>query len=106
MLHPSIFSWNLLNEVARNGQDADEVSYVQSLAAWLHRIDPGRMVSVDVWGRDPPKHAGALYEHVDAVAETDYTGWYKSPLAAPPHGCARCGPASRRWNGPSPGRSW
>ena len=81
MLHPSIFAWNLLNEVAQNGQDPAEVGYVQSLAGWLHRTDPGRMVAVDVWGSDPPPHAGALYGHVDAVAETDYTGWYETPLA-------------------------
>ena len=37
------------------------------------------MVAVDVWGDHPPVHAGALYRDVDAVAETDYTGWYDSP---------------------------
>jgi len=79
MLHPSIFSWNVLNEVARNGQGGSEVSYVQNLARWLHRTDPGRMVAVDVWGRDPPARAGAIYGSVDAVAETDYSGWYESP---------------------------
>jgi hypothetical protein len=37
------------------------------------------MVAVDVWGDHPPAHAGALYAGVDAVAETDYTGWYDQP---------------------------
>jgi beta-galactosidase/beta-glucuronidase len=78
-LHPSIIAWNLVDEVAHNGHDAAEVSYVQSLTNWLHRHDPTRMVAVDVWGDHPPVHAGTLYRNVDAVAETDYTGWYDSP---------------------------
>lgn len=79
MLHPSIIDWNLVDEVAGNGRDAAEVSYVQTLTRWLHEQDPTRMVSVDVWGDHPPVHAGALYRGVDAVAETDYTGWYDQP---------------------------
>ncbi len=78
-LHPSIIAWNLVDEVAENGRDAAEVSYVQTLTKWLHQRDPTRMVAVDVWGDHPPVHAGALYRGVDAVAETDYTGWYDSP---------------------------
>lgn len=78
-LHPSIIAWNLVDEVAGNGHDAAEVGYVQTLTHWLHEHDPTRMVAVDVWGDHPPVHAGALYRGVDAVAETDYTGWYDSP---------------------------
>ena len=78
-LHPSIIAWNLVDEVAHNGHDAAEVSYVQTLTHWLHEHDPTRMVAVDVWGDHPPLVAGALYRGVDAVAETDYTGWYDSP---------------------------
>jgi len=78
-LHPSIFAWNLVDEVAGNGRDAQEVSYVQSVARWLHRHDPTRMVAVDVWGDHPPHTAGALYSQADAIAETDYTGWYDHP---------------------------
>ena len=81
-LHPSIFAWNLVDEVAGNGRDGAEVSYVQSLARWLHANDPTRMVAVDVWGDHPPAQAGAMYRDVDAVAETDYTGWYDSPQAS------------------------
>jgi Glycosyl hydrolases family 2, TIM barrel domain/Glycosyl hydrolases family 2/Glycosyl hydrolases family 2, sugar binding domain len=79
-LHPSIFAWNLVDEVAKNGRDSQEVSYVQNVARWLHAHDPTRMVAVDVWGDHPPTHAGALYSEADAVAETDYSGWYDSPL--------------------------
>ncbi len=82
-LHPSIFAWNLVDEIAENGRDSDEVSYVESLTRWLHSHDPGRMVAVDVWGDHPPAHPGALYREVDAVAETDYSGWYDHPHDSP-----------------------
>ncbi|HEV2975492.1 MAG TPA: glycoside hydrolase family 2 TIM barrel-domain containing protein [Solirubrobacteraceae bacterium] len=82
-LHPSIVTWNLVDEVAANGRDGAEVSYVQTLTRWLHEHDPTRMVGVDVWGDHPPVDAGALYRDVDAVAETDYTGWYDSPRDSP-----------------------
>jgi len=82
-LHPSIFAWNLLDEVARNGRDSQEVSYVRSLTRWLHAHDPTRMVAVDVWGDHPPQAAGPLYSEVDAVAETDYSGWYDYPHDTP-----------------------
>jgi hypothetical protein len=82
-LHPSIFAWNLVDEVANNGRDADEVSYVRTLTRWLHAHDPTRMVAVDVWGDHPPTHAGSLYSEVDAVAETDYSGWYDYPHDSP-----------------------
>lgn len=82
-LHPSIFAWNIVNEVAKNGRDAAEVNYVRNTTRWLHASDRTRMVAVDVWGDDPPTSAGALYRGVDAVAETDYTGWYDSPRDTP-----------------------
>jgi hypothetical protein len=82
-LHPSIVAWNVVNEAAENGHDAAEVQYVQSVTRWLHAHDPTRMVAVDVWGDHPPRHAGALYAQVDAVAETDYSGWYDSPQDSP-----------------------
>ncbi len=82
-LHPSIFAWNLVDEVAENGRDADEVAYVRTLCRWLHAHDPTRMVAVDVWGDHPPTHAGPLYSEVDAVAETDYSGWYDYPHDSP-----------------------
>ncbi|MGP0103104.1 MAG: glycoside hydrolase family 2 TIM barrel-domain containing protein [Solirubrobacteraceae bacterium] len=82
-LHPSIFAWNLVDEVAGNGRDGQEVSYVRTIARWLHQHDPTRMVAVDVWGDHPPEQAGALYSEVDAVAETDYSGWYDYPHDSP-----------------------
>jgi beta-galactosidase/beta-glucuronidase len=82
-LHPSIFAWNLVDEVADNGRDSQEVEYVRSLTRWIHAHDPTRMVAVDVWGDHPPKQAGAMYSEVDAVAETDYSGWYDYPHDTP-----------------------
>jgi hypothetical protein len=78
-LHPSIFAWNLVDEVANNGRDGAEVQYVRNVARWLHAHDQTRMVAVDVWGDHPPQQAGPLYSEADAVAETDYSGWYDSP---------------------------
>ncbi len=78
-LHPSVIDWNLVDEVARNGQGGAEVAYVRTLTRWLHAHDPGRMVSLDVWGTHAPTAAGAIYAEADAVAETDYTGWYEDP---------------------------
>jgi beta-glucuronidase len=82
-LHPSIFAWNLVDEVARDGRDGQEVDYVRTLTRWLHAHDPTRMVAVDVWGDHPPQQAGPLYSEVDAVAETDYSGWYDYPHDTP-----------------------
>lgn len=82
-LHPSIFAWNLVDEVAENGRDSQEVDYVRSIAHWIHQHDPTRMVGVDVWGDHPPVHAGPLYSEADAIAETDYSGWYDYPQDSP-----------------------
>ncbi len=84
MLHPSIFAWNLSDEIARNGRDEAEVHYVQRTAHWLHSYDPGRLVAVDIWGDHPPTGTpGTIYDNVDAIAETDYSGWYDSPRDTP-----------------------
>src|SRR5262249_11593442 len=82
-LHPSVIAWNLVDEVAGNGRDSEEVSYVQTLTHWLHSTDPGRIVAVDVWGDHPPKRPGALFAGVDAIAETDFSGWYDAPRDTP-----------------------
>ena len=76
-LHPSVIAWNLTNEMAGNGHPGGEAQYVEAMSQWLHAYDPGRMVAVDVWGLYPPAVAGPLYHYVDAVSETDYSGWYE-----------------------------
>jgi len=80
--HPSIIAWNVVDEVAGNGHEA-ESRYVQAMTRWLHAHDPGRMVAVGVWGDHPPARAGALYRGVDAIAQTDYSGWYDRPQDTP-----------------------
>ncbi|HXB63644.1 MAG TPA: glycoside hydrolase family 2 TIM barrel-domain containing protein [Solirubrobacteraceae bacterium] len=78
-LHPSIIAWNLTNEMAGNGHPGGQAQYVEAMAQWLHAYDPGRMVAADVWGEHPPHpgHVAAFYNDVDAVSETDYSGWYE-----------------------------
>jgi beta-galactosidase/beta-glucuronidase len=76
-LHPSVIAWNLVNEIAGNGHDASQVAYVADMARELHRRDPGRLVAVDLWGSHPPSVPGAIYRDVDAVALTNYVGWYE-----------------------------
>jgi len=76
-LHPSIVAWNLTNEMARNGHPGGQAQYVEAMSQWLHAYDPNRIVAVDVWGQHPPRHPGPLYRDVDAVSETDYSGWYE-----------------------------
>jgi beta-galactosidase/beta-glucuronidase len=76
-LHPSVIAWNLVNEIAGNGHDASQVAYVRDMARELHQRDPGRLVAVDLWGAHPPSVLGAIYRDVDAVALTNYVGWYE-----------------------------
>ena len=57
-LHPSIIAWNLVDEVAGNGRDAAEVSYVRDSTRWLHAHDPGRMVA-STCGATPAREARA-----------------------------------------------
>jgi beta-galactosidase/beta-glucuronidase len=76
-LHPSVIAWNLVNEIAGNGHDSSQVAYVRDMARELHRRDPGRLVAVDLWGSHPPAVPGAIYRDVDAVALTNYVGWYE-----------------------------
>ncbi len=82
-LHPSVFAWTLVNEIAGNGRNSQEVAYVRTVGHWLHAHDPTRLVAVDVWGDHPPQRAGAIYSEADAIAETDYSGWYDSPGDSP-----------------------
>ncbi len=82
--HPSIIAWNLANEIAGNGHRGGQASYVDGMAQELHRRDPGRLVSLDVWGKHPPSQPGGpLYRHIDAIGDTNYIGWYEDTLAAP-----------------------
>ncbi len=84
-VHPSVIAWNLANEVAGNGHPDGQAQYVDAMARELHRVDPGRLVALDVWGAHPPRGAlGPMYDHIDAIGFTNYVGWYEQPLAPQP----------------------
>ena len=80
-IHPSIVAWSLVNELAGNGAGRSQVEYVDGLARELHRLDPGRLVAVDIWGAEPPAVPGLVYRNLDAVGLTDYSGWAQAPGA-------------------------
>jgi hypothetical protein len=80
-LHPSIITWNLANEIAGGGHPKGQIPYVDSMAEELHRIDPSRPVSLDVWGAHPPKHTSQIYSNIDMVGWTNYIGWYEATHA-------------------------
>jgi hypothetical protein len=81
-VHPSIIAWNLANEVAGNGHPGGQDKYVEDVASWIHSYDRNRLVALDIWGPHPPKVAGPIYADVDAIGETNYLGWYESPLVS------------------------
>ena len=80
-LHPSIITWNLANEVAGNGHPEGQIPYVNSMAAELKRVDPGRPIALDIWGAHPPKKTSTIYENVDMIGWTNYIGWYEATHA-------------------------
>lgn len=79
--HPSIIAWNLANELANNGHTGGQIPYAEHMATWLHANDPGRLVALDLWGQHPPQVPGPIYDHIDAIGETNYLGWYERPTA-------------------------
>jgi beta-galactosidase/beta-glucuronidase len=81
--HPSLLAWNLANEVAGQGHPAGQAPYIDAMARELKQKDPGRLVALDIWGAHPPKFAGPMYEHIDAVGWTNYLGWYEQPYSTP-----------------------
>jgi hypothetical protein len=81
--HPSIFAWNLANEVAGQGHPGGQAEYIDAAAQELHERDPSRIVGLDVWGPHPPHEEGPMYAHIDAIGWTNYLGWYENPYATP-----------------------
>jgi hypothetical protein len=81
--HPSIFAWNLANEVHPTGHPAGQAPYIVGASRELQRRDPSRLVAVDVWGSHPPQEDTPMYRHIDAIGWTNYLGWYEQPYATP-----------------------
>jgi beta-galactosidase/beta-glucuronidase len=80
--HPSIFAWNLGNEVGNNGHPG-QGWFIDTAAKWLKARDPGRLTALDVWGILMPRHTSQMYWHIDAIGTTSYFGWYEEPFAKP-----------------------
>lgn len=82
--HASLLAWNLANEVAGQGHPAGQAAYIDAAARELKRRDPGRLVGLDIWGSHPPRYAGPMYAHVDAIGWTNYFGWYDETFTSGP----------------------
>lgn len=78
--HPSILTWAVANEVAGNGHEGGQASWVAETSNHLKRTDPGRPVAIDIWGTHIPNQPGEMYKHVDLVGVTSYIGWYEFPF--------------------------
>jgi hypothetical protein len=81
--HPSIFAWNLANEVHPQGHPSGQAPYIIAASEELQRRDPSRLVALDVWGAHLPTFETPMYEHIDALGWTNYLGWYDEPYATP-----------------------
>lgn len=79
--HPSIFAWNLGNEVGGNGHPG-QGAFIDRAAKWLKTRDPGRFTALDVWGVLLPKKTSRMYARIDAIGTTSYFGWYEEPFAS------------------------
>lgn len=78
--HPSIFAWNLGNEVGGNGHPG-QGWFIDTAARWLKARDPGRLTALDVWGVLLPKRTSRMYWNIDAIGTTSYFGWYENTFA-------------------------
>jgi hypothetical protein len=78
--HPSVLTWAVANEVADNGHEGGQATWVDERARELHKRDPGRPVAIDIWGTHIPNHPGAMYRHIDLIGATSYIGWYEFPF--------------------------
>jgi hypothetical protein len=80
--HPSIFAWNLGNEVGAAGHPG-QGWFIDTAAKWIKARDPGSLTALDVWGVLLPKKSSQMYWHIDAIGTTSYFGWYEEPFAKP-----------------------
>jgi beta-galactosidase/beta-glucuronidase len=75
-LHPSIVTWNLINEVQGNGIAHGQRTYVVRAARTARALGGDRLIAVDIWGTHLPQVPGTIYKAVDAIGGTNYEGWY------------------------------
>ncbi|WP_320668895.1 glycoside hydrolase family 2 protein [Patulibacter defluvii] len=48
--HPSTVVWNLVNEIAKNGNRNGQIPYIRETSRKLKQLDPNRLVALDLWG--------------------------------------------------------
>src|SRR4051794_8176191 len=78
--HPSVLTWAVANEVADNGHTGGQPEWVDQMARDLHKRDPSRPVSIDIWGKHIPNHPGKMYRNIDLIGATSYIGWHEFPF--------------------------
>jgi hypothetical protein len=78
--HPSVLTWAVANEVADNGHDGGQATWVDQMARDLHKRDPSRPIAIDIWGTHIPNHPGMIYRNIDLIGATSYIGWYEFPF--------------------------
>ena len=75
--HPSVLAWSIANELSARMTE-DQVDYIKRGARLLHRIDPTRLRTIDIfgWPQNPPAD---VYHKLDAIGINNYFGWYPGP---------------------------
>ena len=88
-LHPSIFAWNLVDEVAGNGRDAAEVQLrAATRPAGCTPTTPTRMVAVDVWGDHPPTQRRPAVLRTSTPSPRPTTPAGMTRRTTPPRSCS------------------
>ncbi len=86
--HASVVAFTLTNELAAGGRPR-QVQYVTQTARALRRLDGTRPIALDLWGRHLTRAGGPLFDAVDVLGVTDYTGWYEHSDEGPEAQAAR-----------------
>ena len=91
--HPSILTWNLVNEIAFNGAARGPARRTWSAPPGSSSaLDPGRPVAVDVWGTHLPAHAGPALPRGRRRRRHQLRGLVREPRQPP---AVAAGPARR-----------
>jgi beta-glucuronidase len=75
--HSSVLAWSIANELSAR-MTSDQADYIRRGARLLHRIDPTRLRTIDIfgWPQNPPAD---VYHRLDAIGINNYFGWYPGP---------------------------
>jgi beta-glucuronidase len=74
--HPSVFIWNIANELPTPSTQAD-AAYITRATALAHSLDPTRLVAMAVsdW---PGVACDPAYAPLDVIGLNEYFGWYNA----------------------------